>query len=573
MFEDCNLNDVENLQSSTWNDLENKLFAVHVTNYLPIDGKQVTHSTFDQEEYPELQSLKKLPPHRITLHWCLGRVVPKTELIMFNHETNTEEFVNANIRKYAIVTPVKNLFPQLVNIYINDTFIIGDYKLSNKDTIIVPIDTDPKSFGDATIKYYDPKKTNLEFMVNAFIKLQNGYTVINDITTASSSEGDEWTHYKLNFNGISKTINKTDPSLFHKIIEKLNISFGQHCFSLLGWQGGYLCSQEEIIGIIILLIASREESNLNLEQLNFLRNFTKHAHECLINWIEKTQRFSEDVKQKFISHQEKLMIWYKLIDLEIFLIEKHNLTLMEAEKFFINNLLEKLHEPLAELSNYTSENKTYLKKREHTNKDCPCYFTYSCLSKIPIEDFLYNYNFNKDIGLILLYVLFLSNNDRNHIITDNESLRKLSFIFNNIFLLLRESNNLSKFQKIIEQLLFNIERNYNDENNGSKVISFFKSTPDFLRYSVNFIEENLPYLVNCINNNMYECIKSLVAETEANSNAIIFGYHLFITRYEQPTWLKEIASLTNWNEWQETYNKKNKDRAKNGYGPGALVVT
>lgn len=107
--------------------LRSKMFAVHATPILPRDGilKAGTRDITYNKQWDD-----EPPSFRPTIHFALG------ELVREHRDHSWDE------HPYAVVTPLRALEPQLVNIFPHDTFILGDYKLTEDATVLVPGGTD-----------------------------------------------------------------------------------------------------------------------------------------------------------------------------------------------------------------------------------------------------------------------------------------------------------------------------------------------------------------------------------------------------------------------------------------------
>lgn len=79
------------------------LFAVHATDHFPKDG--ILHAGYGvHEEIPEW-----VPNVRCTLHFSLGELVRPVG-------TGEEQWMTWENKLFAIVVPLENLFPQLINL-------------------------------------------------------------------------------------------------------------------------------------------------------------------------------------------------------------------------------------------------------------------------------------------------------------------------------------------------------------------------------------------------------------------------------------------------------------------------
>lgn len=448
---------LKNSTNVTFKELEDKLFAVHTTNYLPVNGKQIAKASILAEHAELLNFTKNMPNFRYTLHWCLGRVVPSSGLLTVDEDGN-DKVIDASTRKYAIVTKLKNLYPQLVNIYLEDTFILGDYEISAKDTVIIPTDTDLdiSNWPNANIRYYNPSVQNLDAAVHDFIMEKQGCIVVDAVNDNDSDQEHAIIYYN---NGLQIIIDKKDPYFWETIIKELDISFGLHDPSgfRCNWQGSYLCMQEIIIQkIICVLVGEIEADEHNLDYLLFCKKNFSILSNSLIEWVKNTERFPQSIKAEFISYQENLGAWVKLLDLEIFLIKEHQKTLMgiENKHMLINNIMDQ--SPPKTLEELYLQYKDVLKDFPFEYKldnNFIKYYTpisgtigikfYDFLSTIKVIDFLDNFDLENDETEIYIleflkvirnrffYKINLSANK--YQIDSDYLLKKLLFKFQNIF--------------------------------------------------------------------------------------------------------------------------------------------
>lgn len=144
-------------------ELEAKLFAVHATHILPKEG--VLRAGFGGIG----QKMNGLPltlfPERCTVHFALG------ELVRPLHDAISWEEC-----PYAVIIPLADLTPQLINLNCYDTFVIGDVALSERATLVIPNDQAITPC-DAKIFPYDPTTTTLRQAVDILIAEQQGFAI------------------------------------------------------------------------------------------------------------------------------------------------------------------------------------------------------------------------------------------------------------------------------------------------------------------------------------------------------------------------------------------------------------
>lgn len=113
----------------TLEEMTQKLIAVHRAKILPISGKLIPGNC-KHDIMKSKCNISELPNLRPTLHWMLGAAVE--EDFYPRAEDYSDYFGNEDV-PYIIITRLINLIPQLANLYMSDTFIIGEYQLSSND--------------------------------------------------------------------------------------------------------------------------------------------------------------------------------------------------------------------------------------------------------------------------------------------------------------------------------------------------------------------------------------------------------------------------------------------------------
>lgn len=140
-----------------------KVFAVHATRCLP--DSDYIHAGLATNGLTPLQKAF-LPQARTTLHFALGELVRPVEGVASWEDC-----------PYALVTTVRNLLPQLININCYDTFILGDLKLDSKTYLVLPEDAALNIRSDATLVTYNPNQKTLREAVDDLIALKKGWHI------------------------------------------------------------------------------------------------------------------------------------------------------------------------------------------------------------------------------------------------------------------------------------------------------------------------------------------------------------------------------------------------------------
>lgn len=135
--------------------IKDQLFAVHATDELPVDG--VLHAGYGRDVTGDLAKL------RVTVHFSLGELVrPIGKWMSWEKKT------------YAVVTPLKAILPQLVNLNCYDSFILGDLTLTDEMFLVAPRGT---AMGSCVVWEYDPEIVTLRQAIDACIAAQGGWKV------------------------------------------------------------------------------------------------------------------------------------------------------------------------------------------------------------------------------------------------------------------------------------------------------------------------------------------------------------------------------------------------------------
>lgn len=132
-------------------ELRQFLPAIHLTNFLPKHGRLNAYADKRARFMP-------------TLHFTLGEPV-----IDHSHGKWSDS-------KYAFVMPVKVLESQILNVFPQDTFVLGHVNLTEDVRLFIPRGEDPGDVGPVEIVYYDPQIPIKEVVQNyleqnKFIKL------------------------------------------------------------------------------------------------------------------------------------------------------------------------------------------------------------------------------------------------------------------------------------------------------------------------------------------------------------------------------------------------------------------
>ncbi|MCB1113023.1 MAG: hypothetical protein H7A37_06265 [Chlamydiales bacterium] len=142
--------------------LEKKIFAVHATNTFPATRK--LHAGFDTSASKTSHIAAFFSSTRPTLHFSLGELVrPVGDYLSWEDCT------------YAIITPLGDLLPQMVNINCYDSFILGDFDFTSSTIIVAPVGTKPDNL--VQMFWYDPQSTTLREAIDNAIDQMDGWHI------------------------------------------------------------------------------------------------------------------------------------------------------------------------------------------------------------------------------------------------------------------------------------------------------------------------------------------------------------------------------------------------------------
>jgi len=192
-------------------ELLNKLIAVHATSFLPKNG--MLKAGARNILRPVNEQLDNEPASfRPTIHFSLGEMVRENSVANWENE------------KYAILTPIKNLTKQLINISPRDTFILGNLKLGKGMTVLAPEGADVSDLPDEIdIKYYK-KEIGLRKAVENYITQAGGWHI--NANTDSDGIGSGTFLGKTEMN---------DTWFFNALLHEFpQLSFGNHIQSQKG---------------------------------------------------------------------------------------------------------------------------------------------------------------------------------------------------------------------------------------------------------------------------------------------------------------------------------------------------
>jgi|GEM_PF-5125086 len=296
--------------------LESKLIAVHATDVLPEKGivqAGARNVSDDEDEFDEP------PSFRPTVHFTLGELVR-------DHSGNSWEH-----KPYAVITHLRSLLPQLVNIYTYDTFIIGNYKLKKGDTILVPKGTDTAKIPDfVTIVEYN-RFTGLRAAVDKEIQARGGWP----IRMEDGSSGDIGDAVKV------ESININASGFYSELMQLLpSIGFGNHLESEIG-HGFRFGVIESNIKFLLSLYTNPRYYQVSTQELELRKSLILHNVKQLEHYVS-IQSFSPESIGIFHEKRNKLLSWLNVVELDLILRKNHHRTIQLASSNLIAEIIQGL---------------------------------------------------------------------------------------------------------------------------------------------------------------------------------------------------------------------------------------
>jgi hypothetical protein len=320
--------------------LLDKIYAVHATSTLPASDylrAGWSPTMFNSTEKALLPQLRK------TLHFALGELTRPVEGI-----------IDWEGCSYAVVTSLRSLLPQLINLNCYDTFIFGDFKLGPETFLIVPADMAHRIRSAATIVTYDPQTQTLREAVNALILFKRGWHIEMD------SEDIEDELHAAYLNGR----NVNTPEFFKPLKEgrpwlAVGLRFdpleGEH-YRLMGIELSILSLMNQMF-----FHSPQEPVDWNELQSFHLKEIIEtvtHDFEC---WSQAISDFDWPIEsQRAYEHLKiELKKWICLMHEELRLREVYGKTLMFAPDDFLLECATRLNHP-EKLRNFIDNNKKHL---------------------------------------------------------------------------------------------------------------------------------------------------------------------------------------------------------------------
>lgn len=291
--------------------LLDKIYAVHASSSLP--DYNYLRAGLALDGYSGLEKAL-MPKARKTLHFALGELVRPID-----------GFMSWEDCPYAIITPLRVLQPQLININCYDTFILGDLKLTDQSYLVLPDNVAKTTASRATIITYDPNNQTLRETVDALILQKEGW----HIEMNSDDVEDELHEAYLNGNNINS------PEFFAPLKEIMPGLASGLRFDPLDGEHYRLSQIEQNLLFVAMQILSdnyRETAECSCLETSHLEKLAQELHEDFAAWASSLANFnwSNDSLEAYQNLAIEITKWSHLIQIELLLRNQHQKTLMSA---------------------------------------------------------------------------------------------------------------------------------------------------------------------------------------------------------------------------------------------------
>lgn len=301
--------------------LNDNLYAVHITNFIPEEGVLRTVT-------------KNRARFSTTLHFSLGGPV----ISHFNG--------NWNNRKYAILVPLKTLEPQLVNIFSQDTFIVGDLKLPKSAILLIPTGSpSPNNFPGKIVRYdsqngiIDSVKEQLR--IENSIELESTGAIIGDTIYLNGKEIDEKIFFK-DYTNTTKEV--THLMHYNSIFGVLDVGMYE---IMKEWFYKKLPFKENLSRLQYRRLVFSEHLTLLKNQVHKM-NLPKEANLSFLNGVKEFQGFMN------------------ILDAEIWIQREFNKSFFALGNNLQSEILNR-RQNLEKLKQYLSKNLTLLADAQSIN--------------------------------------------------------------------------------------------------------------------------------------------------------------------------------------------------------------
>jgi hypothetical protein len=286
--------------------LESKVFAVHATPILPEGGVLKAGArdiTYDKKWDDEP------PTFRPTVHFALGELAREHDGFSWDEEP------------FAVVSPLKALEPQLVNVFPHDTFVLGDYRLTEDDILLVPRGTDTSKLPPSVKVLEYNGGMGVRHAVDQVIRDKDGWPI------RMKSEG-----VSIGSVAYIDDVEVNSAEFFQSLFDKSpHISFGTHLNPERGDAFRFGIIEQGINQA--MKTYSDHWSRYSTIQVQLHKSLVTHNLEKLETSLRQAQGLAPEALQVFEAKKQKLAGWMNVIDADLEVRERLGRTLSGAPEW------------------------------------------------------------------------------------------------------------------------------------------------------------------------------------------------------------------------------------------------
>lgn len=309
------------LSAYTVDEISEKLYAIHGTNVLPLAGQ--IKAGLRQKPFTDPLALNLYPDIRDTVHFALGSLVCPIK-------TREGTVYNWEDVRYAIVTPLKTLLPQLISLNCYDTFTLGSIQCDPcRFTLIAP-EREVLAQTFVSLYRYDPTVKKVRQVVEEFLKEKNCFC----LSMTSDHSEDQ----------LSPAFCEEKDFNCSTFFEPIKNAFPYISIVGLRWDPhegeGYLFGQLELKTFSVVkyllsgtfeLVKGQTAPTFTTEELEKSLGEIKTIA-CKIDCFVSKAPYSSLVKIEYDDKRFALQTWINIITAEIELNKKHHKTIRGASR-------------------------------------------------------------------------------------------------------------------------------------------------------------------------------------------------------------------------------------------------
>jgi hypothetical protein len=293
--------------------LRKRIFLVHATDFVP--SQDILRARARDNSKDQKLGDQKPPSFRPTLHFSMGELFSAG--LGFSREN----------MPYAVLLSLQKAEQQLLNVFPNDTVILGDIKLDEASRIILPEGTNYD--GRAMVVRYNPEIENLRSVVRRTIDELCGW----DIHTDTFIDGPRY----FASPAVVENIDVGDQRFFRALLQEYPyLSFGSHFHSEKGeaWRTGII---DYKIADIISRYNNTFKDQISTRELSVWKNLIAHNLKVLETSLSQAN-YPDEVMEIYKKDKEELDSWLNVVDVDLYVRESYGKTIVSVKKEIWENL-------------------------------------------------------------------------------------------------------------------------------------------------------------------------------------------------------------------------------------------